>query len=71
MAAMLGIRIEGKGLKLADLPEFDPSVFAGRSWRNAHPEKGSAVYQGLADVPLLQRTDLFDRRAEIGRLAGV
>jgi len=43
MAAMLEYELKGKGLKLADLPEFDPSVFVG----------------DLAETPILKKAPPF------------
>ena len=43
MAAMLEYELEGKGIKLQDLPEFDPSVFVG----------------DLADTPMLKKAPPF------------
>jgi hypothetical protein len=43
MAAMLEYELKGKGLKLRDLPEFDPSVFVG----------------DLADTPVLKKAPPF------------
>lgn len=43
MAAMLEYELNGKGLKLKDLPEFDPSVFVG----------------DLADTPMLKKAPPF------------
>jgi hypothetical protein len=43
MAAMLEYELKGKGLKLKDLPEFDPSVFVG----------------DLAETPILKKAPPF------------
>ncbi len=43
MAAMLEYELQGKGLKLKDLPEFDPSVFVG----------------DLAETPILKKAPPF------------
>jgi len=43
MAGMLEYELKGKGLKLKDLPEFDPSVFVG----------------DLADTPILKKAPPF------------
>jgi hypothetical protein len=43
MAAMLEYELKGKGLKLKDLPEFDPSVFVG----------------DLAETPMLKKAPPF------------
>lgn len=43
MAAMLEYELKGKGLKLTDLPEFDPSVFVG----------------DLAETPVLKKAPPF------------
>jgi hypothetical protein len=43
MAAMLEYELKGKGLKLRDLPEFDPSVFVG----------------DLAETPILKKAPPF------------
>ena len=43
MAAMLEYELQGKGIKLKDLPEFDPSVFVG----------------DLADTPMLKKAPPF------------
>jgi hypothetical protein len=43
MAAMLEYELKGRGLKLSDLPEFDPSVFVG----------------DLAETPMLKKAPAF------------
>jgi len=67
---MLEYELKGKGLKLKDLPEFDPSVFCGRLAETPILKRLRRSSR-LADVPLLQRPHLFDGRAEIGWLAGI
>ena len=59
MAGMLEYTLREKGLKLRDLPDIDPSLFRGRSFRNAHAQEGAAVHQGFADVSLLWRSSVF------------
>jgi len=55
MAAMLEYELKGKGLKLRDCPSLIRPSLSGDLAETPGPEEGASIYQGFADVSLLQR----------------